>query len=55
VGRLQAILAQVTGPGRQPPDQLCPTCGPFEGCVRPSLGFSCCGSILHVDNQSLFW
>jgi len=35
--------------------QLCPTRGPVEGFVRPSLGFSCSESILHIDNLSLFW
>jgi len=37
---------------------LCPTCGlrsPVEGFVRPSLHFSCSESILHTDNQFLFW
>jgi len=35
-------------------DQLCPTLGPFEGFVRPSLGFSCSESILHTDNRPYF-
>jgi len=35
--------------------QLCPTRGPVEGFVRPSLSFGCSERILHTDNQSLFW
>jgi len=35
--------------------QLCPTRGPVEGFVRPSLGFRCSKSIPHTDNLSLFW
>jgi len=30
-------------------------CGPVEGFVLPSLGFRCSKSVLHTDNQSLFW
>jgi len=41
-------------------DQLCPTSGPraaygpFEGFVRPSLGFRCIKSILHTDTCPCF-
>jgi len=34
-------------------EQLCPTRGPVEGFVRPSLGFRCGKSILHADKLSL--
>jgi len=34
--------------------QFCPTRGPGEGFVRPSLGFRCSTSSLHTDNLSLF-
>jgi len=37
-----------------PLDQLCPTRGPVEGFVWPSLGVCCSESILHTDNLSLF-
>jgi len=36
-------------------NQLCPTRGPVEGFVRPSLGVRCSKSILHTDNLSLIW
>jgi len=36
-------------------DQLCPTHGPLEGFVRPSLGFLCGVSCPHTDNLSWFW
>jgi len=36
-------------------DQLCPTRGPREGFVRPSLGFRCRKIILHTGNLPLFW
>jgi len=32
-----------------------PACGPVEDFARRSLGFGCSKSILHTDNQSLFW
>jgi len=35
--------------------QLCPTRGPVEGFVRPSLGFGCSKIILHTDNLSILW
>jgi len=35
--------------------QLCPTRGPTNGFVRPSLGFRCSKSILYSGNLSLFW
>jgi len=34
--------------------QLCPTRGPVEGFVRPSLGVRCGENILHTDSLSLF-
>jgi len=34
--------------------QLCPSRGPVEGFVRPSLGFRCSKRILYTDNLSLF-
>jgi len=34
-------------------NQLCPTRGPVEGFVRPSLGVRCRKNILHTDNLSL--
>ena len=33
--------------------QLCPTRGPVEGCVQPSLGIRCSISNVHSDNLSL--
>jgi len=36
-------------------DELCPTRGPGEGFVRPSLGFRCSKSIVHTDNLFLIW
>jgi len=38
-----------------PLDQLCPTRGPVEGFVWPSLHFCYSKSILHTDNLSWFW
>ena len=35
-------------------EQLCPTCGPVEGFVRPSLGFLCSKSIPYTDNCPYF-
>jgi len=35
-------------------NQLCPTRGPVEGFVRPSLGLRCSKSIPHTDNLSYF-
>jgi len=35
-------------------EQLCPTRGPVEGFVRPSLGFRCSKSIPDIDNLSFF-
>jgi len=34
-------------------EQLCPTGGPVEGFVRPSLGFRCSISSLHTDSLSI--
>jgi len=35
-------------------DQLCPTCGPVEGIVRPNLGFRCSKSSLHTESIFIF-
>jgi len=52
---ISRVGLKLFGPGNLALDQLCPTHSPFQGFMRPSLGFRCSKSILHTENLSLFW